>query len=532
MRLEVVPTKNLPEKSHESYKHPERRHLDIVKNIPQVVKPAYKSFKELCNRTKMLKLNNWKVDATEISLCLKFFTSPYLVPKYQVIIDENLQFTCAIFGWVLPEDHAVYKAYFRTLRNVTVSQLLLDIESYNFCDGVNGVLSDQLLCHSLPVDLESIIDSSSQNMAKQYKRPKNCLVICETAGNCKNCTDFIANSEKRENKVNKQLNTPAKPNAPLKNTHQNRVLLALQQERSKNKQLEKEIHRMSKEIHARGIEVKPDMAGDLNQIMADHSESITPFMKLFWEQQKSQFSKGSGARYHPMIIRFCLSLVAKSASAYDELRDSKVLTLPSRRTLRDYCNAIRPSPGFNPDVVEELVKSTSNLEGIQRYIVVSFDEMKIQENLVFDKYSGELIGFVDLGDPERNYSSFDNANTIASHAFVYYVRGVASDLKFSFAYFATKGVTAHQIMSTFWEAIGILELTCKLMVVACVSDGASPNRKFFRMHHMMDGCIDNDVVYRTVNLFAPDRFVWFFADAPHLMKTARNCVHHSGNKKV
>ena len=28
------------------------------------------------------------------------------------------------------------------------------------------------------------------------------------------------------------------------------------------------------------------------------------------------------------------------------------------------------------------------------------DEMKIKSNLVFDKHSGELIGFVDLGSDE------------------------------------------------------------------------------------------------------------------------------------
>ena len=32
-------------------------------------------------------------------------------------------------------------------------------------------------------------------------------------------------------------------------------------------------------------------------------------------------------------------------------------------------------------------------------MAVIMDEMKIQENLVFDRMSGELIGFIDLGDP-------------------------------------------------------------------------------------------------------------------------------------
>ena len=103
-----------------------------------------------------------------------------------------------------------------------------------------------------------------------------------------------------------------------------------------------------------------------------------------------------------MIIRFCLSLAAKSASAYDELCSSNILTLPTRRTLRDYKNAVKPGAGFNHQVINELTKIASGLKDCQRYIVLSFDEMKIKENLVYDKYSGQLVGYVDLGDPETN----------------------------------------------------------------------------------------------------------------------------------
>ena len=71
-----------------------------------------------------------------------------------------------------------------------------------------------------------------------------------------------------------------------------------------------------------------------------------------------------------MIIRFCLSLASKSASAYDGLRSSDVLTLPSCGALRDYKNAIKPHTGFNPAVIQELIKTTESFTGHQRNIVV------------------------------------------------------------------------------------------------------------------------------------------------------------------
>ena len=98
--------------------------------------------------------------------------------------------------------------------------------------------------------------------------------------------------------------------------------------------------------------------------------NVSPFMKLFWEQQKSSQKKRSGVRYHPMIIRFCLSIASKSPSAYNELRSSNVLTLPSLRTLRDYKNAIHPTTEFNMQVIEELCKTTETLQSFQRFIVL------------------------------------------------------------------------------------------------------------------------------------------------------------------
>ena len=128
-----------------------------------------------------------------------------------------------------------------------------------------------------------------------------------------------------------------------------------------------------------------------------------------------------GRRYHPHVIRFCLSIHAKSPAAYRELRDSGVLVLPSERTLRDYRNFFKPRAGFHPDNIERLRNQTSQYFDIQRYVVLSFDEMKIQSKLVFDKHSNELIGFVDLGEEELNTSSFGSSD-LASHALVFFVR--------------------------------------------------------------------------------------------------------------
>ena len=66
------------------------------------------------------------------------------------------------------------------------------------------------------------------------------------------------------------------------------------------------------------------MEADINSIFESNYHSLSPFVKMFWEEQKKGFQVNpSGRRYHPMIIiRFALSIATKSPAAYDEIRNS------------------------------------------------------------------------------------------------------------------------------------------------------------------------------------------------------------------
>ncbi len=70
-------------------------------------------------------------------------------------------------------------------------------------------------------------------------------------------------------------------------------------------------------------------------------------------------------------------------------------------------------------------------------------------------------------------------NTQASHALVFFVRGLACELKIRTSKFCKKRVTAHQLLPISWKAVAILEQQCNLWVIAVTSDGAAPNRRFY-----------------------------------------------------
>ena len=77
------------------------------------------------------------------------------------------------------------------------------------------------------------------------------------------------------------------------------------------------------------------------------------------------------------------------------------------------------------------------LPSIQRYVAIIMDEMKIQSNLVFDKNSGDLVGFIDLGDPMTNYANLQQDDTVATHALAFLARGLCTDMKHIVGYYFT-----------------------------------------------------------------------------------------------
>ena len=62
-------------------------------------------------------------------------------------------------------------------------------------------------------------------------------------------------------------------------------------------------------------------------------------------------------------------------------------------------------------------------------------------------------------------------------------------------------------MPLFWRTVAVLEVSLNLRVCAAVNDGASPNRKFFRLHVQLAKDVDCDVVYKVKNIFAPSQYI-------------------------
>ena len=83
-----------------------------------------------------------------------------------------------------------------------------------------------------------------------------------------------------------------------------------------------------------------------------------------------------------------------------------------KRRPQEYNNYIHPKQGFNNEIINELKNKIKDFSDIELFMVILFDKIKVQKNLVWSKYTSDLIGFDDLGDVNLNYATFQETNAI------------------------------------------------------------------------------------------------------------------------
>ncbi|SMN01866.1 hypothetical protein SPONN_135 [uncultured Candidatus Thioglobus sp.] len=285
-----------------------------------------------------------------------------------------------------------------------------------------------------------------------------------------------------------------------------------------------------------GDKIDSGLQSDLLAIMNEKTDAIHSvysegsFSRLFWDQQLRAASASNlcQMRWHPLIIKWCLNLKLISSGAYHALRSTGFVKLPSERTLRDYTHYFKHHLGFQKEVLVQLTEEVKDLEDPRRYVSVVFDEMKVKQDLVYDKHSGHIVGFISLGSINDELAKLENGCVndveqppIAKQLLVFMVRGLFSHLTFPYMHFGSRGVTGAILYPIVWEVIEQLE-SIGLKVMCITSDGASPNRKFFKLNNR------GKFAHKTTNPFASDnREIFFISDPPHLVKTVRNCWSHS-----
>ena len=230
-------------------------------------------------------------------------------------------------------------------------------------------------------------------------------------------------------------------------------------------------------------EVVTKLFAEVEKISQEEPEN---FKSLFIQQQQKALTcaDNRGRRWHPLIIRWCFQLYSSSPKAYQFLKDTGVLLLQDKRTLRDYSNCFKVDSGLDSgflDLVKKDFNNRSDPEDSDVWVGIIHDEVSLRKDLVFDD-SGKLIGFVDLGSVQNSIDDLEQCLSAGQNSpitpeevtrmFVFMVVSLFSDWRMPVAFFPTATIKSYALFNLFWKCIEELEQR-EFRVLTSTCDGAS-----------------------------------------------------------
>lgn len=476
--------------------------------------------------------------------------------KWVLSVHEDLTLTLLVHHRPVEKDHDFWLGLpVRVFSVNDVSVVISKLCRWSICQGNCDSQFVELVGENIPLCTSSLQKVSYREgyMGAEYSstiRTVKCQLLLRNGSRCSPCSLHRKVLWKRLSRSVSEHHDTDLVSSHIPHSHMSKAQMAtkIEQLKKKNKEITGQLEKLRRdvynEIKDKGKVLSELDNKDLITLLQKHKSDVEKcfpdencLQRLFWEQQLkyAQSRSTKAMRWHPMIIRWCLYLQHKSAKAYEAIRGMGFIGLPSTRTLFDYSRYLPNRTGFAKENAEHL-KAEGEALGLfdenchwKRYVGLLQDEIQINQGLVYEKHSGNLIGYIDLDDTANELEALQNTMNgtgaqLASNMLVIMVRGAANSLKYPYACFATAGVSGAYLYPILWKAIRDIELLCGLRVLFITCDGASPNRKFFR-YNQVPG---EDLVYWCWNRYSyPMRKLYFVCDVPHLLKTARNCFASS-----
>ena len=345
---------------------------------------------------------------------------------------------------------------------LSTQDLLNDIDKLMICSGNpdhhfvemlkkrkgNAILSKDRKSVMATLDYTRVINSNQ--FYPVTVRVKTCKMIT-TEKQCENCKRYRHNLRSLHSKSNKlSKSSSSSTNIRFLTTpERRRKITKLRQD---NKCLRRKIDSYKANIEKSkdivGIAFDDTLTSDfeiiMNQCNKDVMKTHPPnsFHHIFWEQHHNSIKQKDARqiRWHPAMIKWCLSLKLLSSSCYNALRSSGVIKLPSDRTLRDYTNWTKLTTGLSTSVDQQLLIE-ANLDLLNTIVmfVSSLTNAKSKKTwFMIMRYITDINNH--LKSIEKSYdksTAVTSVQKLATHMLMFMVRGLFSSLKFPYAQFST-----------------------------------------------------------------------------------------------
>lgn len=132
-------------------------------------------------------------------------------------------------------------------------------------------------------------------------------------------------------------------------------------------------------------------------------------------QLRNSERKNHGQRYTKEEKYMLLAVYKHGAKCYRFI--SQLFSLPSKRTLNRHSALLQFKTGINPKLFQFIRSKASQMDNLDKYCTLSWDEMAVTTHLNFSDAHDAMDGFVDFGEVQ--------IPEFATHALVFMIRGVS-----------------------------------------------------------------------------------------------------------
>ena len=200
--------------------------------MPQPVQNTYKSFEDFLPRIKSHALTKkCKFKVKEQLVVVSLMSSDYVLPVYEMFVDNLSDFTVRVNSWGVPNNHELIQSYDISFINVTLSKFIERLSSYRLCSGITllGTRNEiNFNKHILPkvFDHFDCITADLKQLVFQdeYFRTGNCtLLLLLLENTCKICDKENIKFKTKVNSTKAFLAKTAHLNASVKLTSERKI---------------------------------------------------------------------------------------------------------------------------------------------------------------------------------------------------------------------------------------------------------------------------------------------------------------------
>ncbi|CAD6236683.1 GSCOCG00008235001-RA-CDS [Cotesia congregata] len=279
----------------------------------------------------------------------------------------------------------------------------------------------------------------------------------------------------------------------------------------KTKRIKKQLQSCSSKLRDIQRKTKTIYKGEFNKKLSLLPKQQQITVRMCFENVNK---KGpTGKRYEVEWIYECLLIRMKSTCTYNMIRARNIIPWPTIDTLSKYIGKISSSIfGFLPETFEVLRKKASSMAPEEKIGQISADEVKLMENIEYNKKIAEYSGFVDLG----KYTTESDKDVAGDHALVFMFVPYRGSSAQPLGCFITKNsITSEVLHKLFLECIILVE-NAGFHVNLIVTDAAQWNRGVWTKLGV--GPNNNSCEHPCDSSCR----LWVISDFPHLVKCFRN----------